>query len=225
VAGGDTCLVRSATQAPTNFSNLQSYPDVKMCSGVEACRLIGAPDDYEWDPTLKGNITSNSGHSNGTVLFVANAMQTQVSGAPVSLADANLYLAQPVAADTNLQGWFWVSERCPMLSWAAESLTQDMQFEVKVVMCIEAVIEHGVNPSVYRPFVTMPPPEDRKAIDAARDVLRAIPPSIPTPSSGASWWSTLTSMVTGVGDVLSSMGIPFVSAAAGLASKLARVLG
>lgn len=222
-----TQLGRNARLPNTSLSTLQQYPDSKMCSGTDPCRLIGEVDDYEqfWPVLPHYDDQTNTLNVGTYVLTEVGVKSTAgVSATGGTINPAASAICKPVTGDTYLVGDFWTPPGTQGLCWTADSLTDDSLYEFRVVLCIEATIEHD-EASVYRPFVSKAPPQNERALAMARKALQAMPASLPPPDrSTGSWWSILSEAVTGFGDIVGGLDLPVVSGVARTATRLARMM-
>lgn len=225
--GTGTQLARNYSGLPGSFAVLQQYPDTKMCSGTDSCRLVGEVDDYEpftsvfhqgADQTI---VRTFGTYVPNTQILVTGTTTTAAGGV---LNPSEVMVCKPLTGDSHLVGDFWSPTGAQALCWAADSLTTDSLYEFKVVLCIEATVEH-VGSSIYRPFVSRAPPQNERALAMARRALQAMPASLPPPDrSTGSWWSILSEAVTGFGDIIGGLDLPVVSGVARTATRLARML-
>ncbi len=208
-----------------DFSSLSAFPDAKVCSGTESCVMLSIPPNDEFvyvyprtrDNT--GNITMDA-YPTQTFIYTAGASGISyfgVNGTPFSLA-----MGPSSATDIAAFGNFWQPEISEALVWSGQGLPSGQSYTFRVRSCMELMISHGG--STYRPFVTPPEPRNEAAISMVRDVMAKLPPSLPKAESAPGWWASLTEAATGIGDVVSSLGLPFVSPVAGIATKMVRRL-
>lgn len=227
LTGAGLQLARSYRPAPDSFSVLQQYPDTKMCSGTDPCRLVGEVDDYEpFYPVQPTYVDSLASKRVGT--YVLQAVQNitgSASGAWGGIMNPGASMVcKPLTGDAHLVGDFWTPPGAQMLCWAADSLSPEALYEFRVAMCLEITVDHYAA-SIYRPFISRAPPRDERALGMARKALQAMPASLPPPDrSTGSWWSILSEAVTGFGDIVGGLDLPVVSGVARTATRLARML-
>lgn len=223
-----TMLGRHAEVPSASFASLQQFPDSKMCSGTDSCRLVGEVDDYaEFWPVSFSYADQTNSHLVGTYVLTEVAVKstaaTTATGGVINPGASTV--CKPVTGDTYLVGDFWTPAGTQALCWTADSLTADSLYEFRVVLCIEATVLHSASGSVYRPFVSKAPPQNERALAMARRALQAMPASLPPPDrSTGSWWSVLSEAVTGFGDIVGGLDLPVVSGVARTATRLARLM-
>lgn len=227
VLGTGLQMVRLVQQPPNTFAVLQQYPDSKMCSGTEPCRLVGEVDDYEIFYETERVIEDqlNITRQDTYIPCAGISIQGSAFGAWGGTTNTTtVMVVKPLTGDQHLVGDFWTPQGTQALCWAADSLTADSLYEFKVVLCIEATVSH-YSSSIYRPFVSKAPPRDEAAMAMARRALQAMPASLPPPDrSTGNWWSILSEAVTGFGDIVGGLDIPVVSGVARAANRLAKLI-
>jgi hypothetical protein len=215
-----------------SFSGVSSYPDAKVISAVESTVLLGIPSDYDYTETWA---TTTSAHGISS-LDTYPIMGTQVidtgttadtpartiagGGSFTSGANSGVTAMLPAASGTDIAlfGNFWQSSNADMLFWAGQGLPASQPYEFRVKVCVELCISHSS--SVYRPFITPPAPAEPLVVAKVRDVMSNMPSSLPRTETSGSWWHALTLAAQGAGELVSGLGIPVVSGAAGLLSKV-----
>jgi len=198
-----------------------------------SCVLLGMPPDYNFDHVVASNkstgdmvsaITTDCYPGAINYVSVGTSSATALAG-PYNTATSGLVAMMPSAVaptDTSLFGNFWWEDSADMLVWAAQNLPTTSQYEFRVRVCFELCVKPS---SIYRPFVTPPEPAIPGVVDKVRNVVRALPASLPKADSSPGWWSHVTSAATGIADVISGLGIPIASGVAGVASRIFRAVG
>jgi hypothetical protein len=225
--------ISTVVEATPAFPNIAAYPTKVECNASQSCYMLGAGTDNAWHPVLSNNFTSHDSTtgalrvSGDTVLPVSSMRITDAPTASYGFgcigADTkwfDIMTLPPNSTDRSLAGLFWLDNTKDVLIWAGKGLASTASFEVQVGLCLEL----EVNPvgSLYRPLITPPVERDDAAIRVADNVITKLPSSMPM-GEGGDWWGSLTSRVTGIGEMLSTLGIPFVSPVAAMASKFTRL--
>ncbi len=217
-------FVVNANSLSGDFSALSAYPDSRICSGTESCVMLSIPPDedfifaYPQTRDNTGNISVDC-YPTQDRIFTAGA-----SGISYFAVNALPFLAMGPSSATDIAafGNFWQPEVSEALVWSGQGLPAAQSYTFRVRSCMELMIGHGG--STYRPFVTPPEPRNEASISMVRDVVARLPPSMPKAESAPGWWSTLTEAATGIGDVVASLGLPVISPAAGIATRMVRRL-
>jgi hypothetical protein len=213
-----------------SFTSISTFPLAKVCNATEPCMLVGKGCG-SWVPTYFGNqywtdfTTGGTNPTSDGVLTLGTLPTITSAGiAAQGGATSSAYCPYiPGGADNALVGDFWADPECESLIWAGAQLGNSTQFLVTVSMCMEVIVDY--NGSIYRPLVSPPVAENHAAIDSVDRVMKIMPPSIAKSEGSQSWWNALTSGVTGVAEIVGELGIPVVSAAANVGTRMLKMLG
>lgn len=222
---------------PEGFTQLAAYPDAKICSGTESCVLLGIPSDDDYHPSVYDWLSTSSDDPSiiitGDTYPYFSRIQAGLAAGHQSTNLGTIALnggSKPGAAmlpssatDIALFGNFWQPEQCQALVWAGQGLPAGQAYTFRVRVCMELQISHAA--SNYRPFVTPAEPDDPRARELVRDVMRSVPPSLPKESSMPGWWAGLAQAATGVAGSIAELGIPVISPVAGVARRVMGALG
>jgi len=215
-----------------SYSSLANAPDAKMCSATTPCGMHFATDEPEWRSCrTQTAVNSSSGtYITGTdtcpytnIVAVTNPASTQATGSQIPVQNGGVIWPQgPLTGDTILLGDYWDDPAQDALIWAGANLSAaNNSFMVRATMCVELTVDH--NNSLYRPLILPPVPRDDKALAIVQAVMKVAPPSVSLAEGSNNWWSGLTTAVTGVGDLVSGLGLPVISPIAGMATKIAKM--